>query len=184
MRSVDPPDWEVTATFVAFHEATYEQTLQLALRTAGGDRDLAYDATQDAYTSMWKRWPSLQARENAHNRACVGRSAVNRVIDHYRKYGRVDELDGEHDLGLDDPGLGAVLDSMVYSGVLDLVQQLPPRRRAVAALLIFDDYTNREIAETLGISESTVRTHIQQMRIILKPWMDAFRDAEQGGDDE
>ncbi|GEL95778.1 hypothetical protein CCO02nite_24360 [Cellulomonas composti] len=51
-----------------------------------------------------------------------------------------------------------------------MLRHLPPRARAVLALRYLEDMSDREIAETLGISRSTVRVTAHQALGRLHTW--------------
>ena len=52
--------------------------------------------------------------------------------------------------------------------ILTLVQQLPDQYRLVFSLYELDDYTHKEIAEMLSISESTSKSNLHRAKSILK----------------
>ena len=52
--------------------------------------------------------------------------------------------------------------------LLEAVQALPPRDRAVVHLFYFEGYTTREIGRLLGIKQSCVTTRLSRARAILK----------------
>ena len=48
--------------------------------------------------------------------------------------------------------------------LLALIQELPEGYRTVLNLFVFEGYTHKEIAESLGISESTSKTQLFKAR--------------------
>ncbi|MXN91021.1 sigma-70 family RNA polymerase sigma factor [Flavobacterium sp. Sd200] len=52
--------------------------------------------------------------------------------------------------------------------ILALVQQLPDQYRLVFSLYEFDDYSHKEIAAMLSISESTSKSNLHRAKAILK----------------
>jgi len=52
--------------------------------------------------------------------------------------------------------------------ILLLVQQLPDQYRLVFSLYELDDYSHKEIAEMLSISESTSKSNLHRAKAILK----------------
>ena len=173
---------EVPADFARFYSATVARVLGVARRTAAGDRDLAWDATQEAYARMLQRWPQRQRLWLADNRRYASAVAVNLVIDAYRQRGRGAELDDETDIGFDDPGFAAVLDELALLGaVRDALGRQPARRRAVGVLYLIEGLSTAEIANALGMAESTVRTHVERLRVVLKPYVARIMNDEQGG---
>lgn len=62
------------------------------------------------------------------------------------------------------------LDNSIFSVdvLLKCVQQLPDRYRLVFNLFVLDDYTHKEIASLLKISEGTSKSNLSRARKILK----------------
>jgi RNA polymerase sigma factor (sigma-70 family) len=52
--------------------------------------------------------------------------------------------------------------------LLELIQKLPDRYRLVFNLYVLDDYSHKEIAEMLKISEGTSKSNLSRARQILK----------------
>lgn len=52
--------------------------------------------------------------------------------------------------------------------LLQLIQELPNKYRMVFNMYVLDDYSHREIAEMLNISEGTSKSNLHRARMILK----------------
>ncbi|MDX5478262.1 MAG: sigma-70 family RNA polymerase sigma factor, partial [Cyclobacteriaceae bacterium] len=61
-----------------------------------------------------------------------------------------------------------VLDSISAEELLALVQDLPPAYRIVFSLYAVEEYTHKEIAEHLGISEGTSKSNYAKARAKLQ----------------
>ncbi|MFE0022952.1 RNA polymerase sigma factor [Amycolatopsis sp. NPDC059021] len=169
--------------FEAFYAATAGRTFNAVRRMAAGDAHLAHDATQEAYLAMLGCWPMRQRLPQAENRKYLLGTAAHKVVDAYRQRGRCAELDDDAEVPIVDTGYEEILDELtILSAVRALIDRQPARRRAVAVLFFLDDLDAHEIAVALSITESTVRTHIQRVRSILKPHLDQLRRTDQGGD--
>jgi len=177
------PDEAIVRDFADFHAMTYRYALRKARRAAGRDEHTAYDAVQDAYATMLANWTNRCDRSLGENRAYVIRIAFNKVMDHYRERGRFAELEDHHETCADDPAFGAVLDELsLLREVVRFLDGQPPRRRAVAVLWFLEDYEYAEIAEILQISESTARTQVERVRVLLKPYVDQLTRINRGGE--
>jgi RNA polymerase sigma-70 factor (ECF subfamily) len=169
--------------FVEFHAATFPRIFRTALRLAGGDRHVAYDATQDAYAMMLQRWPQRRTHLLEDNRRYLMRAALNRVYDHYRRERRLTEFDDAYEAATEDPNLVVLLDDRgLVAAVRRFLDGQPPRRRSVAVLRFVEGYEYAEIASILGMSESTVRTHVERVRVLLKPYVERIIEQTGGGD--
>jgi RNA polymerase sigma-70 factor (ECF subfamily) len=134
-----------------------------------GDRAAAEDCTQDAFERAYKKWPTWQPIAPAE--AWVHRIAVNAAVSYKRKM-RLREV-GEVIRRIGRPGLAP--DPQVLAENSDLaaaLAKLPPKQAAVIVLRHYHGYTNRSIAQALGIPERTVASRLAvakgRMRQMLK----------------
>lgn len=186
MTAVHPhearPADDRAGSFEVFYTATVERTYLAARRIAAGDRQLAFDATQEAYVVMLRKWSERRHQPPAANHSYVVRIAANKVIDWYRLQSRHASLDDECDVPVGDDPVGDLIDELsVLRAVRDVIDRQPPRRRAVATLYFLDEAGHAEIAAALGITESTVRTHVERMRNLLKPLVEQISRLDDGG---
>jgi RNA polymerase sigma-70 factor (sigma-E family) len=126
------------------------------LRTAGlftGDRGRAEDLLQTALTKAYLHWPKL--REPAAARAYVRKIMANTATSWWRlrSYGeRPTEVLPE--VAAPDPT--AARDDRLT--VWRHLRGLPPRQRVVLVLRYYEDLSEAEIADTLGISRGAVKS--------------------------
>jgi RNA polymerase sigma-70 factor (sigma-E family) len=67
------------------------------------------------------------------------------------------------------------LDRTRQLAVVEAVRRLPARQRAVLLLRFYLDLTEREVAETLGISVGSVKTHTRRGFAALAPLLEDLR---------
>jgi RNA polymerase sigma factor (sigma-70 family) len=172
----------VSGSFAAFYTTTAERTYLTVRRMAAGDPHLAHDATQDAYVVLLQRWSKRQHLPVDVNRRYVVGIAAHKVIDRYRYQRRDAKLDDECDQPLEDNGFTELINELsVLRAVRELIDRQPARRRAVATLYFLEEASYTEIATALRITESTVRTHVERMRALLKPLIDQITELDEGG---
>lgn len=188
MTAVQQPDRDGAADpdllrdFIDFYKTTFHQTFGTVYRAAGGDTDVAHDATQEAYVVMLKLWRNKKKPEGDARRYVVG-IAVHKVADFYRASSRNVTLEEEHDCGSDDPRYDELLNTMtVLPVVRDFLDRQPLRRRAVGALYFLEGFDYSEIAEALGMSCSTARTHVHRLRGELQRLIDRIALDDQGAE--
>jgi RNA polymerase sigma-70 factor (sigma-E family) len=127
------------------------------LRTAyllTGDRGLAEDAVQVALTRLCLAWPRIRHSEAIE--AYVRRILVREVLS-WRRRRRVSEVLVSAPPELATGDSTSTLETR--DELLRALQALPPRQRAVLVLRYFDDAQETQIAELLGISTGSVKTH-------------------------
>ena len=128
------------------------------LRTAyllTGDRQLAEDLVQGALEKVYPRWGSIRAAEAAE--AYVRRTMYRDQVSSWRRR-RVPEVLSvvlpEPRRARDDHGDGVVQRVVLRQALMSL----GPRQRAVVVLRYFEDLTEQQVAEALGISVGTVKS--------------------------
>jgi RNA polymerase sigma-70 factor (sigma-E family) len=136
---------------------------QLALlRTAvllTGDHQRAEDLLQEALTKVALRWRRLA---DGHPEAYARQVMVRDNISWWRKHRR--EVVGDpHDRAA--AGAEDATDRRLL--VSEALGRLTPRQRAVVVLRYYDDLTERDTAEALGVSVGTVKsqTHLALRRL-------------------
>jgi RNA polymerase sigma-70 factor (ECF subfamily) len=126
------------------------------------------DLTQDIFMSAFKYLPQL--KDSDRFRPWLYRIALNRVHDFHRKnkflaYFGITEHRDETDVADVEPhrnpgALDTVIRKEFWSRVKELSKRFSRMEREVFFLRFVDDLNLREIARTLGRSESAVKTHL------------------------
>jgi RNA polymerase sigma-70 factor (sigma-E family) len=138
------------SAFVADHE---RRLLSLALLLTG-DRGLAEDLLQTALLTTYRHWARVSRAESPL--AYVRRVLVNIHISWRRRLMSTEQvLEVIPDPGGGDPQATHAVEADVRRALA----RLSPRVRAVLVLRYFEDLTERETAQLLGCSPSTVNTH-------------------------
>lgn len=137
------------------------------LRTAyllTGDRHSAEDLVQTALAKLYLSWDKVQRREVIDG--YVRRILVNENNSLWRRAWKRREVstDAIPDLtGVDDRH-----DHGERSALWEFVQTLPRRQRAVVVLRYYEDLTETEVAEILGISVGTVKSQASRALAALR----------------
>ncbi len=63
-------------------------------------------------------------------------------------------------------------------GVMEAVLSLPDKYRIIVHLHYYEGYKTREIADTLKLSENTVKTRLLQSRKLLKAKLEGWQDED------
>lgn len=148
--------------FDSFFRERFGRTVVLLI-AMGAERADAEDAAQEAMVRAWQKWDSIN--EPA---AWVRTVAVRGYFKMLRTRPVVVSPDDPACESTADADLSIFTDEQQL--VLRLLRALPPMQRAASALS-YDGSTCREIAELLGISEATVRSHLRHARKNLKEMM-------------
>jgi RNA polymerase sigma-70 factor (ECF subfamily) len=119
------------------------------------DREAAEDCAQEAFVRAYRAWARWKPEAPAE--AWVHRIALNVAVSHRRRerlreIGEVVRRMGRPPHEGPDAGAG--------SDLADALRRLPPRDAALIILRHHHGYTNREIAASLSVPESTVSSRL------------------------
>jgi RNA polymerase sigma-70 factor (sigma-E family) len=158
-RGIDDP---------AFRDYVRERSRAL-LRTAyllTGNRADAEDLVQSALAKTYLAWDRIQDRGALDG--YVRRAMINTHISWWRRR-RVEEFPTDEipDQAVADNGVS----SDIQEALRRAVDRLPQRMRAAVTLRFYEDMTEAEIAEVLGISLGTVKSTVS--RAVAKLRIDA-----------
>ncbi len=117
----------------------------------------AQDMVQDTFLRYISSAPKFDSKE--HEKAWLIRVTINICKNHLssayrRNYAELDENMSVYDT--------------YSSGLADIVNSLPEKYRIVIHLFYYEDYTQKQIAKILRITESAVSTRLQRGRKLLK----------------
>ncbi len=151
------PD-EAPLTFEDLYVAEYRPMVRLSFVLLGGEGS-AEEVVQEAFARVYERWASLD-NAGGYLRTCV----VNGSRDVLRRrrvarWKRPYPASPYAELGADHLG--------------DILDRLPPRRRAAIVLRYYADLSEAEIADTLGVRRGTVKSMLHrgmaELREVLEP---------------
>ena len=154
--------------FDEFYAAHFDDVAR-AISLAAGDRELARDATQEAFARALRRWRRVRDMDRPDGWVYV--VAMNRLRDHWRR------LDREQPVGsVDVESNGAVVTRLT---VREAIATLPPRQRQAVVLRYLADLPLADVADAMGCALGTVKATLHQalraMRVELEEDEDADR---------
>lgn len=147
--------------FDDFARDTYTDVLR-TVTLALGDRDVAADATQEAYARAVLRWHRVAAMDRPAGWVCVVATNVGRRALRRRRndHGSLRATMGDH--------ADQIIESLTFR---DQLRGLPERQRAALVLRYLGDLSIAETAKALGVTQGTVKasTHaaLQTLRTTI-----------------
>jgi len=126
-----------------------------------GDAHRAEDLLQTALVKVWRRWDRIERREAVE--AYVRAALVSTYTDWWRRRWNGEIPTGE----LPETPVAAGAPE-VRRDVLVALAQLPRGQRAVVVLRFFDDLTEAQTAEALGVSVGTVKSQTSRALASLR----------------
>lgn len=150
----------VRLTFEEFYRREWPSAVRLAHLLSGSDA-LAEDLAQDAFARMHRRWDAIES-----DSAYLRRAVVNACRAFHRSRGRETarvrravHRDEAAALGADE--------------LLDALDRLPYRQRAVLILRYYHDLSEAEIADALECRPGTVKSlasrALAELRKVVEP---------------
>lgn len=154
------------AEFVDFVHGSAARLRRMAFLMCG-DWHRAQDVVQQAYVRLYVAWPKLRRAEAFDSYA---RRTVLSVLrdDMRRPWWRRERTRGE----LPETatvGAHTAIDNQLL--VVELLQSLPERQRAVLILRYLEDHTVEQTAEVLGIAAGTVKSQASRALATLREQM-------------
>ena len=147
----------------------YGILMGVCLRYSNNQED-ALDILHDGFIKVFRNIRKYQPGTSLT--AWMRRIMVNTAIDFYRKAvrRRTEDLDQIYDQSSDDPD---AISRCTEKEILEAVQTLSPAYRTVFNLYVIEGYPHKEIAEFLGVTESTSRSNLVKARLKLKALLKA-----------
>lgn len=100
----------------------------------------------------------------------VKRIVVNTALTHFKKHDVFYDSESIDDVSETEIGWEniAELEESSPSEILNIINQLPPGYKLVFNLYVLEDYSHKEIAEMIGISEGSSRSQYSKARKMIK----------------
>ena len=137
-----------------------------SLAVACGDREVAADCVQEAFTRAFVRWGRVSRLEDPAG--WVRHVALNKIRDHFRKAERgrraVERLQADARTVADAPA--------EPSDLAERLAALPEQQRIAAALFYVEDLSVAEIAHAMQLSDGAVKYHLHAARTSLREAME------------
>jgi RNA polymerase sigma-70 factor (sigma-E family) len=155
-------------TFDDFADARLPAVLRFATALTG-DPDLAKDLVQEVLIRASRRWPDISQLERPE--AYVRKMVVNEHLSWRRRSWRlIPSGTGSHLTALPapDPADGYI----DRQALLAELAKLSPRQRTALVLRYYEGYSDAEIADVMGCTQSTVRGHVFKALAALRVELD------------
>ncbi|KAA1243118.1 RNA polymerase sigma factor [Aquimarina sp. RZ0] len=132
----------------------------------------AEDNLQDSFLSIFKKINQYQFKGSFEG--WMKRITINKAIDRYKLEITINTPLKEElisDTNIDVESFHFSIDEL-----LGFIQKLPPKYRLVFSLYELDDYSHKEIAQMLKISEGTSKSNLHRSKILLRTMISSKED--------
>jgi len=162
--------WDADEAVTVLHAEHYHRLVRLAALLLH-DRSAAEEVVQDAFVGLHRNWRRLRDPDRAvhYLRTCTvnGARSVGRRSATARKHAPILAIASD----APDPAAGIA----ERQAVMAALGRLPERQREVLVLRYYADLSEAAIAQTLGISRGSVKTHASRGLAALRPTMEQPR---------
>jgi RNA polymerase sigma factor (sigma-70 family) len=134
------------------------------------NRDEAEDILQEAFIKIFQNIAGFRGEGSFEG--WMKRIMINHALNHYRKNKKtpftqdINEINEQDILGKEE--IQGHHEPVSADILLSLIQLLPQGYRMVFNLYVFEEYSHKEIAKELNISESTSKTQLLKARRMLR----------------
>jgi RNA polymerase sigma factor (sigma-70 family) len=149
----------------------YGKLIVVALRYIS-DRDTAEEVLQNSFIKIFEKLDGYDSKGSFDG--WVRRIVSNTAIDYIRRTKKDPLLSGEDTdfvFDVEDPMVELENnENIILKGelALEAVQQLTPAYRTVFNLFVIENFSHKEIAQQLGITEGTSKSNLAKAKINLK----------------
>ena len=146
---------------------TYSKELISLAYQQTNDMELSRDISQEVFLDYWKRRKSISIDYSL--RYFLRKAVINQCILQYKKHKKISCIDEVAELV--DGNLNPLLEmelQEVEIRILEIIQELPIKRREVFSLSRINQLSHKEIATQLNISKKTIENHISKATKYIK----------------
>ena len=143
-------------------------------------RQEAEDILQEGFLKVFQNIASF--RKEGSLEGWVKRIMINHALNRFRKnrkqpfYEDIEEINETEIIETIEES--AINESYPAELLLSMIQSLPPGYRVVFNMYVFEDFSHKEIAETLNISENTSKTQLMKARRVLRKKLEEYKQKQ------
>ncbi len=132
------------------------------------DKNIAEDVLQDSFIKILSSFDSFTWKGEGSLKAWISRITVNEALQYLRKQKKLNFVEYSDALpDKSDDENEPQVDGIPPAVLQKMIQELPDGYRTVFNLFVFEEKSHKEIAEMLGITESTSASQFHRARKIL-----------------
>jgi RNA polymerase sigma-70 factor (ECF subfamily) len=133
----------------------------------------AEDNLQDAFITIFSK--IKQYKNKGSFEGWLKRIAINTALQRYRTKGVFSIINEDI---VDDVEVDVEDNNIPLDYLLKIIQELPNRYRLVFNLYVLDDYSHKDIANMLEITEGTSKSNLARARKILKKKIENHKNTQ------
>jgi RNA polymerase sigma-70 factor (ECF subfamily) len=141
------------------------------------NREAAEDILQEGFLKVFQNIASF--RKEGSLEGWIKRIMINHALNQFRKNRKlpfnedIEEINETEIININEEP--AINEMFPVEILLSMIQSLPQGYRVVFNMYVFEDFSHKEIAETLNISENTSKTQLMKARRLLRKKLEEFK---------
>ncbi len=149
----------------AFYDLFAKKMMGVCLRYSNSYEE-AQDVLQDGFIKVFDELPKFVSKGSLEG--WVRRIMVNTALDQYRKNKKFQQNVDIDYVSFKLEKNDYIIESLNADDLLKIIQNLPEGYRMVFNLFAIEGYSHKEIAEKLGVTESTSKSQYSRAKKILR----------------
>jgi RNA polymerase sigma-70 factor, ECF subfamily len=163
-----------------FYDLFAKKMMGVCLRYTNNYEE-AQDVLQEGFIKIFRKLPDFESKGSVEG--WVRRIMVNTALDAYRKAKK-----HQKDVGVDSvefmlDSKSFILESINAEDLLKIIHSIPEGYRVVFNLFAIEGYSHKEIADQLGVTESTSKSQYSRAKKMLRKLLiekDFVEESERG----
>jgi RNA polymerase sigma-70 factor (ECF subfamily) len=134
------------------------------------DSDMAEDAVQQVYVKLWEMIHVIDIEINLKN--YLYSMTKNHILNQFRNNREtisISLMNAQQEIVDEEPGIESVIEETELSEMLQMgIENLPKQKKDIVKMKIEEHKSNQEIADEMGLSINTVKSHYQESIKMLR----------------
>lgn len=155
-----------SALYYKYHAYLYAVALRYLK-----NKDLAEDSVQHVFIKLWENTKALNIDINVKNYLYT--MTKNHILNQIRDNKETISLNyanSQQEISDQDDFIKSMEEQQTIDVLLKGIENLPPQKKEVCLLKLEDNITNQKIADKMGISIHTVKSHYQESLKMLRDY--------------
>jgi RNA polymerase sigma-70 factor (ECF subfamily) len=147
-----------TVVYQKYHTYLYALAMRY-LKSA----ELAEDAVQHIFVKLWENTKNIEININLKNYLyTMTKNYILNQIRNHKETLSIYYADAQQEISDEDTSTNYLEDLQISAALYRAIDALPPQKKEVCRLKLQEHISNQEIAEKMGISVHTVKSHYQE----------------------
>ncbi|MEA4915969.1 RNA polymerase sigma-70 factor [Proteiniphilum sp.] len=137
---------------------------------------MAEDTVQHVFVKLWESTSDIQIEINLKNYLyTMTKNYILNMIRDHKEAVSLNYVNAQIDLPANEDIVREVEEKQMYEMLYKCIEQLPPQKKEICIRKLKTSDSNQEIADKMGISVHTVKSHYQESLRILRSYFQQIK---------